>query len=148
GAELAAQVNPAAMDQRRGHIGRVPCFAPLLVPAAGADHPLGIGFDTDHGTALGRGDHDQIGRGQGGGDEAQGGVVAVLGVEVADAPDLGAVAQAVGDGIVVAVGDEVGGLATWPDGRRGIGVFALVVAVALALDLPDLFAVGLVEGND
>src|SRR5437660_2293614 len=70
------------------------------------------------------------------------------GIEIGQPPDFLAVAQAMGNRIVVAVRNEVGILAVVPDKRRRVGMFVLETGVAFALDFPDIFAGGRVDRHD
>src|SRR6185437_4141215 len=121
-------------------IRRAPAQTPLLVLAAGHHQTLGVRLQADDAVVLGRRDDDQLGRRHWRGDEAQVAAVAVLRVEVADAPDFAAILEAVGDGVVIAVRDEVSILSLAPDNRRGVGVLVFGAAVAFARHLPDFLA--------
>src|SRR5262249_62094557 len=93
-ADLAAKVNQAVVNERRGHVGRAPRPTPLFGRAASLYRPLGLGLDANDGAVLGSRNDNEVGRGDRSRDEAKSRIISVLGVEIAQAPNLAAVGEA------------------------------------------------------
>src|SRR5207244_722365 len=120
---------------------------PALAGTAGLGHAAGVRLDADDRAVAGAGDDDQVVRGGRRRDDAEHAVVGRLGVQLADAPEFGAVLEAVCRAVVAAEHHQVLVLAVAPEHRRRVGLLALVGRVGLAADLPDFLAACLVDGE-
>src|SRR5262249_23768857 len=81
-------------------------------------------------------------------DELQRGVVSLPGVEIPESPDFTAVVEAMAGRVVAAEHDQASPLPVLPKAGRGVGLTADGDGVRLALDLPNLLAGRLVQGDD